>query len=456
MEKSAKILRLGTAGMRGMVGNGLDLSSVSDFACAFAMLFQSCDKPILLGRDNRKSSQMLYNSVISSLLSMGLKIVDGGILPAGCCHFIIKKFNYGGGLLISGGHQDANWNSIIPFNGDGEYFNSNERRELYDIYHSKIFNYVSVSELKKITPIKQSEIDSYFDYLRDFFDTAAIRKANLKVIFDCCNGCGSFFVDRIGEIFNLEVIKVNSERECDILPRNPEPSAKTGKFIASVIEQLAGDIGIVFNSDVSRLAIVTENGHALSEEMTFPLALDYILSKDTSAEYICTNICSSTMIDRIAEKYQRKIEKTAVGEANIIEKMPLLNSFLGGDGSGSFAYGREIPGFDGFYMLGFFLEKLAKTKCRISESAAALPQTFIKKMEIRSEKLHRYSKLRNFKNLFQNCQVSELDGIRFDFEDGFLSIRFSSTDKIIRLISESSDEKIAEERMWFAKNRLEF
>ena len=456
MEKSTKILRLGTAGMRGLIGNGLDLSSVSDFACAFAMLVKELNLPVLIAHDNRKSSKMLYPCVISSLLSMGIKVVDGGVLSSGLCHFLIKNFNYAGGILISGGHQETNWNSIIPFNREGEYFNHNERRELYDIYHSKMFNYAEIDELKKVTPINNEEIDSYFDYLRNFFDCEKIREAKLKVIFDCCDGAGGFFLDKIEEVFGIEVVKINSNHDCTSLPRNPEPSEKTGKFIASVIKELKGDIGIIFNSDVSRLSIVTENGKALSEELTFPLALDYILSEDDSINYVCTNICSSTIIDKIVEKYQRKIDKTAVGEANIMERMRLFNSFLGGEGSGSFTYGDQIPGFDGFFMLGFFLEILAKNGCKISEKAAELPEFFIKKMTLRSEKLHRYSKLRDFKTLFSNSYVTEIDGIRFDFADGFLSIRFSGTDKIIRLISESNDEKKAEERIWFAKSKLEF
>jgi phosphomannomutase len=455
MEKSAKILRLGTAGLRGIIGNGLDLSSVADFSCAFAMLLKEKNLPILVARDNRKSSQMLHNLVVSSLLSMGIQVINGGILPAGCCHFIIKKFNYAGGILISGGHQEANWNSIIPLNSNGEYFNSNERRELYDSYHSKNFDYASIDELKKIQFINQSEIDEYFKFLQSHFDCPKIKNAKLRVIFDCCNGSGSFFLDRISEIFGIELIKVNAELESDLLPRNPEPSEKTGKFIAAVIKELKGDIGIVFNSDVSRLSIVTEKGEALSEEKTFPLALDYILEKDDSCDYVCTNICSSAAIDKIAEKHQRKIEKTAVGEANIIEKIHLLNSFAGGEGSGSFVYGGDIPGFDAFFMLGFFLESMALSGEKISERAKKLPELFMKKMVIKSEKLHRYSKLRGFKSIFQKCHVSELDGIRFDFEDGFLSIRFSGTDKLIRLISESRDKKLAEERIWFAKSRLE-
>ena len=94
MEKSAKILRLGTAGLRGIIGNGLDLSSVADFSCAFAMLLKHKNLPVLVARDNRKSSLMLHNLVVSSLLSMGIEVVNGGVLVAGCCHFIIKKFNF--------------------------------------------------------------------------------------------------------------------------------------------------------------------------------------------------------------------------------------------------------------------------------------------------------------------------------------------------------------------------
>ena len=455
MEKSAKILRLGTAGLRGIVGNGLDLSSVADFSCAFAMLLKNRKSPVLVARDNRKSSQMIHNLVISSLLSMGAQIVDGGVLPTGCCQFIVKKFHYAGGILISGGHQEANWNSIIPLNSNGEYFNSNERRELYDTYHSKNFQYATINELKKVQPINQVEIDEYFNFLRNYFDCERIKNAKFKVIFDCCNGSGGFFLDQIGEVFGLELVKVNADLECDTLPRSPEPSEKTGKFIAAVIRELKGDLGIVFNSDVSRLSIVTENGEALSEEKTFPLALDYILDKDDSCDYVCTNICSTSAIDQIAKKYQRKVEKTATGIASIMEKMHLLNSFLGGEGSGSFVYGNDIPGCDGFFMLGFLLEAMANSGDKISDHAKKLPELFMKKMVIRSEKLHRYSKLRGFKNLFKKCHVSELDGIRFDFEDGFLSIRFSGTDKLIRLISESKDKKLAEERIWFAKSKLE-
>lgn len=455
MQNSDKILRLGNAGMRGMVGQGLDLSSVADFASAFATLMGG-DCSVLLARDNRKSSKMLYDCVMSSLLSMGLEVIDGGVLSAGLVHYVIGHGNYRGGMLISAGHQKANWNSIIPLNSNGEYFNNIELRELYDIYHSKMFTYATIDGIKRVKTLLAAEIDSYFEYLGKFFDVELIKKAKLRVICDFCDGTGSFWVDRWQKLLQIELIKVNANAESNELPRNPEPNSSTGSFISSVIQELKCDIGFVFNTDMSRMSMVSENGVSLSEEMTFPLALDYILTKDQSISHVISNICSTKTIDEVVKKHNRKIEKTSVGQSNIIEKMHLFNCYLGGEGSGTFAYGKEIVGFDGFFMATMILEYLASSQEKLSNLASKLPKFYMEKMTIESSKLHSYSKLRAFKHIFHNCQISELDGIRFDFEDGFISIRVSGTEKIIRLISESNNSKLASERIWFAKNKLEF
>jgi len=446
-ELNTRLLTLGTAGMRGVVGPGLTPGAASDFASAFAA-FTGGGK-VLVGTDPRASSEMLKDAVSAALSGGGCEVVDGEILTAGLMHYLIPAGNYAGGILITGGHQPAGVNGLVPLAADGSYFDHLRRRELFDFYLGKHFTSVPANRVLPIRKIDPAELEGYWNFLETHIDVETVRKARLTLLADFCNGSGAVFKDRFASLLGIKLIAIN-DTPCGTIPREPEPRPRSGSPIRSIVGPLGAAAGLVFNSDLSRMAIVSDSGEPLSEEMTYPLAADYLLSKLPKGSRVVTNVCTTRTLDDVAANYGAVVETAKVGQAWVVDLAQTTGAALAGEGSGSFTTA-ALHGFDGFLMTGLLLEAIA-VRGPVGEQLAKLPRYEMVKQVIPSDSPNAYPLLRRMIREFgEDVPVSETDGLRFDWPDGFLSLRFSSTEPALRLISESKSRELASDRAWRAR-----
>jgi phosphomannomutase len=437
--------KLGSAGIRGVIGAGLTPENAIDFACAFGT-FANGGK-VIVALDTRFSSEMLHQAVISGLQSCGCEVHDLGIAPAMLLSFAIPKLKADGGLLIGGGHQRESWNSIVPWGANGAYLNSIQIRELFDIYYGKRFLTCGGDEIKETIPVSKDIQKKYFDALCKSVDTQAIAAANFTVISDFCNGSGSILEKEFASRFNLNSIPINNILS-GIMPHDPEPRPHSAFQVQSLVKPLKSDIGFVFNSDMSRVSLVSDTSETLSEECTFPLGVDYLLEKSgKDGLRVVSNICTSKTLDDIVARHNGIIEKHTTGQSNIIDYMKESNAFISGEGSGSFTSTDWLPNFDAFYVSAVILEAMAVKKKTLSELVAELPRYHIVKKTIASSSMNAYNRIRALKSHFEDAEVCEIDGLRLDWADGWVSLRASSTEQLIRLISESKDKELAEDRV---------
>ncbi|MDD3886519.1 MAG: hypothetical protein PHI35_06590 [Victivallaceae bacterium] len=443
-EINSRLLSLGSAGMRGVVGSGLNPECAGNFAAAFATL--AGEGPVLVGIDPRSSAEMFRNAVASGICGCGCDCIDGGILTAGMMHYLVPAGKFAGGILITGGHQAAGWNALLPIAADGSYFDALRQRELFDLYHGLSFNYAVAGKVGRRRQLDHDMLDGYWENLASLLDVKAIAAAKLSVVADFCNGAGAAYGRKFAETLHIELTGVNDLVAADI-PRDPEPRPRSASSIRSVIRPLGAAAGLVFNRDMSRLGIVADTGEPLSEEMTFPLAADYLLEKRLAGGCtVVTNVCSSRTLDDVAANHGAQLERCRVGEANVIEAMRSAGAQLAGEGSGAFTFG-EVPGFDAFLMAGVLLESIAVSGLTIGARVERLPRYQMVKQTIPCDSPLAYRLLRDLRSeLGDDAEISDLDGLRFDWEDGFLSLRLSKTESILRLISESRRIESAEER----------
>lgn len=437
--------KLGSAGIRGVIGAGLTPENVIDFACAFGT-FADGGK-VIVALDTRFSSEMMHQAVISGLQSCGCEVHDLGIAPAMLLSFAIPKLKADGALLIGGGHQRESWNSIVPWGANGAYLNSIQLRELFDIYYGRRFLTCGGDEIKETVPVSENIQKQYFDALCKVIDTKAIAAAKFTVISDFCNGSGSSLEKEFASRLGINSIPINNILS-GILPHDPEPRPHSAFQVQSLIKPLKSDIGFVFNSDMSRVSLVSDTAETLSEECTFPLGTDYLLEKSgKDGLRVISNICTSKTLDDIVAKHKGIIEKHTTGQANIIDYMKESNAFISGEGSGSFTSSDWLPSFDAFYVSAIILEAMAVKKKTLSELVAQLPRYHIVKKTIKSSSMNAYNRIRALKNHFTDAKISEIDGLRLEWNDGWVSLRASSTEQLIRLISESEDKELAEDRI---------
>ncbi len=446
-EFNTRLLTLGTAGMRGVVGPGLTPAAAGDFASAYATF--TGGGRILIGSDPRTSSEMLKNAVSAALSGGGCEVVDGGILTAGLMHYLIPAGGYTGGILITGAHQAAGINGLIPLAADGSYFDHLRRRELFDFYLGKHFNMVPASKVTLAQKLPAEALEGYWAFLEENIDVKAIRNARLTLLADFCNGSGAVFAQRFAALLGVRLIAIN-DTPCGTIPRDPEPRPRSGSPIRSVVGPLGAVAGLVFNSDLSRMGIVTDSGEPLSEEMTYPLAADYLLARFPKGARVVTNVCTSRMVDDVASRHGAVLETAKVGQAWVIDRACATRAALAGEGSGSFTTA-ALHGFDGFLMAGLLLEAIA-VRGPLRNQLAGLSRYAMVKQAVATNSPNAYAQLRRMAREFgDDAVISETDGLRFDWKDGFLSLRLSATEPVLRLISEAKTRELASDRAWQAR-----
>ncbi len=434
-------LKLGSAGMRGEVGSGITPPGAIRFASALGTWLDG--GKVVVGTDTRISSTMLKMASMAGLLSCGCEVVDADVCPAPILHFATAKEDVDGALLIGAGHHPAGWNAIVPLSSTGAYFNAVQSQELLDIYHSAVFKSCRWNALGRSSPFKRELYHEYLDTLLARLDLAAIAKAKFRVVADFCNGSGSVLASALAKRLGVELIPINDLRS-GVLPHDPEPRPRSSFQVKSIMAPLKADIGFVFNSDMSRVAIVTDSGETLSEEYSFPLAADHFLEKAGPGSGVVTNWCSTRTLDDIVFRRGGTLYKTKVGQAAIIDKMFETGAIIAGDGSGSIAFASGSPGFDGFAVMAVILESMALRGKSSSTLASELPRRHIIKRSVRCQSAHAYSLLRGFRDKFKGVPCNEEDGLRFDWKDGWLHLRASMTEPIIRMIVEWDDRDGAE------------
>lgn len=436
-----KLLKIGISGVRGIVGETIVPELVMDFACAFGTFLDS--KRVLVGRDTRISGPMLQEAALAALVSTGCNVLDLGICPTPIIQYMVKNLKAQGAVSITAGHNDLKWNALTFINQEGTYLNMFQGEEVLDIYHLGKFTKVSVDHLGQIESI-DDYLDFYFKKLKKFLDAESIKKAKFKVIIDPCNGAGAKIIDSFSQQLGFELIPVNNEPN-GYFPHDPEPRPRNAQEVASIIKVVNADVGFLLNSDASRVSLVAENGETLSEEFTLPLIANYYLDKNPGT--VITNHSSSRMIEDVARGKNCPVVKVKVGQSYSIQSLINEDGVLAGEGSGGIAIPQFQSAFDGFVTMGLVLEIMAVRNKKVSELVGELPRYHIVKEKIYCPPTKIHSVVSEVRKLFTDRSIDTSDGIKIEDKDGWIHVRTSATEPMIRVIAEDRSREKAKERI---------
>ncbi len=439
-----KTLRLSGFGMRGFVGDSLSLRGVMDYAAAFAAFVEG--RPVALARDTRYSSPMLRSAVGAALVGAGCEVIDLGVCPTPVLQFAVPRLGAAGGVALSGGHHPAGWNAVMLIGADGAPLDPHAGEQVLDFYHAGAFHGAAWDGLGAVR-LEPEAARSYVAALAGFLDAASIRAAGFRVMADPVGGAGCALLAPLGEALGLEVVAVNGEPG-GYLAREPEPRPRSARPLAAMIGPLRGDAGFVFSSDVGRVSLVTEKGDPVSEEYVFALVADHLLRKRRGP--LVTNGCTSRMIDDLAAAAGVPLSKTAVGQAHVMARLADEDGMAGGEGSGSAAVPAFSRAFDGFLAMGLVLEAMAVRGEPLSGLVASLPRYHIVKRSVRCRPGAGYRALDTIRGHLppglEAGRPDRTDGLRLDYDDGWVHVRASRTEAIVRVISEARDRARAEGR----------
>lgn len=436
-------LRLASFGVRGFVGQSLTPKVVMDFASAFGTFVDG--GRVLLGRDTRYSSPMFHAAVTSSLLGCGCEVLDLGVCPTPLLQFSVRGQGAAGAVSISGGHNGMGWNALTLIGADGAVIEPSGGETVLDTFHAGAFLRRGPSQLGQVRPVVDF-FPPYLDALARVVHADAIRRARFTVLIDPVGGAGCPFLAEFAQALGFSLVAINGEPS-GYLAREPEPRPRSALQMASFIRHVKGDVGFVLSSDLGRLSLVTEQGEPASEEYTFPLLARHVLGKRLGT--VVTNSCTTRMVDDIAAAAGVPVVKTSVGQAFVTARVADEQAIIGGEGSGSAALPEFHPGFDGFLMMALTLEAMAESGRPLSDLVRSLPKYHMVKRRVVCGSREAYRALEAFLTRapeFGATRCDQTDGVRLDWNDGWLHARASHTEQLIRVISEAGVREVAERR----------
>jgi len=444
-------LKIGITGVRGVVGQTLTPELVVRFAEAFGAYVDGGE--VLVCRDPRPSGPMLQAAVTSGLLAVGCRVTDLGICPTPSLQLAVARSEARGGVSITGGHNPPEWNALKFVRGDGLYLDAIQGEELLDVYHQAAVERVAWDRIGTGVGTRDA-IEPHLAALLARTDAALLRRRRLRVAVDCGNGSCARLVPRWLQALGCEVLPINDDPTLPF-PRLPEPTAATAAQARALVLAGRADLGLVLDADGERLSLVDETGKALSEELTLPLAAEAALGRRPGP--VVTNVSTSGLVDQVAARHGGSVVRTPVGQAFISEAILEHAAVLGGEGNGAVAVPEVQPTHDSAAAIGLLLEHLARTGATLSALVAALPPAAVCKLALAVAPRLLFSVMQEFRDRVgrvEGAQVDHTDGVKVLFSDGWVHVRASNTQSLVRVIAEAQTAARAQELLEWARERV--
>jgi len=433
----------GTIG--GNVGDALTPLDIVKFTSAYAKFIRnqgSDSNTIIIGRDARISGEMVSNIVSGTLIGCGFDVLDIGLSTTPTVEVAVQLHKSAGGIILTASHNPKQWNALKLLNEKGEFLSGEDGVQILDIAESEDFSFLEVDDLGKYT-FDDSYNEKHIEEVLNLrlVDVELVKSAGFKVVVDAVNSTGGFMIPRLLEKMGVECVKLFCEPNGDF-PHNPEPLPENLTEISKLVVEQKADFGIVVDPDVDRLAMVCEDGSMFGEEYTLVAISDFVLSK-TPGNTV-SNLSSTRALRDVTIKHNGSYVASAVGEVNVVEKMKETNAIIGGEGNGGIIYPELHYGRDALVGIALFLTQLAERKISAKTLRDSYPNYFISKNKIQlTPEIDVDNILSTLEQKYKEEQITTIDGLKIDFEEGWVHLRKSNTEPIIRIYAESEGEEKA-------------
>lgn len=429
------------SGVRGLIDSHLSSEKIKAYARAFHTHIDQ--GLVFLGRDSRPSGEDLLNAFTEELIRLGRDVIICGIVPTPTVQFMVEKSEAAGGAIITASHNPIEWNGLKFVRSDGTFFNYKDCEDLFECV-DRDDALESASEPGLFFPDQNSILKHSIHTIElSCIDLNAIRNRKFKVVIDAVNGAGSEALPLLLAHLGCEVISIHCEGNGEF-KRGPEPLPENLGDLRKTVIKNEAHVGFAVDPDADRLAVVNEKGQALGEEYTLVLAAEGYIKNKQSKETFVTNLSTSLALDKMAELNNCTVERSAVGEINVVQKMIEVGSELGGEGNGGVILKEAHLGRDSLVGSAMVLNRMAQDNIPLSQIHAALPQFYIVKDKINLDAIEKDVVLEKAKFVFTDAEVNTIDGVKFTWEDSWIHLRSSNTEPIMRIYAEGSSIRIAQ------------
>jgi len=430
-------LKFSISGLRGVYPNDISPDHWIQFVRAFQSVLPT--GPIALARDARATGPALSRIAAGVLSVLGREVHDLGLVPTPTIKAYVKEKKLAGGLMVSASHNPAEYNALKFIKTDGFFFDATDNARFVRALKAKP-DWGSYRRQGKIIEAHAQAIDLH---VKSILRVVKKPRRRLKVVIDSVGSCGGEIAMVLLERLGVAAMAIHLEESREF-PRPPEPVAVALKKLSAAVKKHRADAGFAFDPDADRLSLVDEQGNAIGEEYTLPLA---ILSAARPGGVIVANLSTSMLSERAALMRKCRLIRSAVGEANVVAEMQRVNSLLGGEGNGGVIDAR-IPSFgrDALAGVAHLVALLGNDRKSLSQVVATLPRFVMVKATRRNvSNAAMTAAVKRFARSFPAAKLDRRDGYHFSgvFDDGtayWLHLRSSNTEPVIRIIAEAANQ----------------
>jgi phosphomannomutase len=388
---------------------------------------------------------MFVRAVTAGLQSVGVDVIDLGIVPTPTLLLSVRHHGAVGAMGVTASHNPAEWNALKLVSEEGIFLDADRSAAFRTYLTSEEPPRAPWSALGTVS----QDTDAWSRHLERILalphiDAAAIRARGLKVAVDCVHGAGGPVVAELLGRLGCDFVGIGMEPD-GLFPRDPEPTAANLSELGELVRESGAVAGLAIDPDADRLSLVDEAGRPLGEDLTLALAAAAVLSRTPGP--VVTNLSTSQVVEDVARAYGSSVHRAPVGEVNVARRMQKEGAVVGGEGNGgvilpALQHTRDAP-----LAVALILQHLADEGVPLSEAAGRWPGYSIVKEKVtfpREALREGYSALEG--DLAAEVK-DESDGLRLAWPErkAWLHVRPSGTEPVVRLIAEAPDRKQADE-----------
>lgn len=436
----------GTNGVRGIANEDMNAELALNLGMATGTFFSGA---LAIATDTRTSNEMLKSAVISGLLSTGCNVYDAGIAPSPALQYYVKMNEVEGGVIITASHNPPEFNGIKVVDSDGTELAREKEKEIEEIYFQKKWKKEKWNNIGKMQEV--DAINPYINAIISSVRSEKIRERKFTVILDCGNGAGSLTGPYILSKLGCKVITLNSNPDGNFPGRNAEPLKENVSDLITAVKECGADVGIAYDGDADRAIFVDENGEYIYGDKTLSIVAGYMVEK--KGGIVVTPVSTSSCVEDFVKEKGGSVIYTKVGAPIVARKMIEVKATFGGEENGGLIFPNHQYCRDAGMATASILEIMALKKKTLSELVNEVPHYFLVKTKVKCTNEKKKEVMEKFLQMEKN-EVDLTDGAKIYFDDGWVLIRPSGTEPIIRIYAEGKSKEKAEEIAKEYKSRL--
>ncbi len=431
----------GTNGIRGIVNGYMTPELALKVGKAIAKVLGP--GAIAVAKDTRTSSDMIACAVESGLLSMGVDIADLGMVPTPALQYYVRTHpNIVAGVMITASHNPPEFNGIKCVSSDGTECSHEEETAIEDAYGTDIEcpGWDGVGSISRISDAGEAYIDAVVSKV----DAELIRKAGLKVCLDCSNGAASYTSPLLMRKLGVKALAINASPDGRFPGHFSEPTEDNLADLKRIVSESGCDLGMAHDGDADRCVFVTGSGRYVPGDQSLAILGRSAASKSGGGK-IVTTVATSCVVEEAVRQAGGEVVYTAVGSPIVAREMMADGAIFGGEENGGLIFADHQYCRDGAMAIAKMLEAVAGNGS-LDSQVDSLPKFFTIKAAVQCPDSLKAPVIREIAERHEGERVNLTDGLRIDYDDGWVLMRPSGTEPKFRVYSESKDRGTAEKR----------